>query len=106
MNINPIKKGVDAGREAAETAQRFPWGTTIVICLLCMLGEYVIMNAQYKDVKAERDLYKEKILRILDKNEPVLRDVKDKVDTLAPKVNAAVNTIDTIIKKTHDAVTK
>lgn len=100
----PLKEGVDAGEKVAKTAERFPWGTTIVIAILSNALTYFIKDGETKDARAERDFYKNIVLPKIEKAEPALNKIESRLDTLAPKVDAAVNTIDTIIHKTNEAV--
>jgi hypothetical protein len=99
-----IKEVVQEGKEVAKTAERFPWGTTIVIAIISNALTFFIKDGEVKDARTERDLYKNIILQKLEQKEEKLIKVETKVDTLAPKVEAAVNTIDTIIFKTYEAV--
>ena len=50
-----LQEGVTTAKEAAKTAEKFPWGTSIVIALLTAFSVWFIMNAQVRDMQEQRN---------------------------------------------------
>lgn len=51
-----LKEKIDAAKDVAKTAERFPWGTSIVVALLTTLIVWSIMreNVNYANRRAEK----------------------------------------------------
>lgn len=97
-----VNKQLQNVEKAGNYWQRNPWAFSVIFMIVCCSVVYGIMNGVNNDLKAERDLYKNKLLERLEQGEGRLNKVEDKLDTLSPKIqqsNEALNQI--IIKHNH-----
>lgn len=62
-----LKDAVDTAGEAAERAEKFPWGTSIVIALLAGLVVYLIMKSQVQYANARADKADEQRSELVEK---------------------------------------
>ena len=97
-----LKQMVEEGRKIAKTAERFPWGTTVVVALLTTLIVYNIMrdNVIYANKRAERAVAAKDSLvnKLLMKNNIIDR-YKDTIYVQREIISEADSTIKTATEK-------
>lgn len=77
-----VKNTMDNAEKAAKTAERYPWGTTIVVCIItvCIVYRIMVKQVDYANKRADESEREKSVLinKLLLKNN-VIENFKDTI---------------------------